>query len=188
MVHPYGAYFGLHARIERHAGLDESPHVFLIGILALSLLFAAFPHGMRKGNKLFVTALPLLASVGTACFALAYRQDLFDPGALAAFGLCVSGVGYFWLVARYNLLLARTQLFSCAVWSIVAALFAKLVLVEAFGVSLGSDVQVAVAVALPLFSALVFEAARVAAKRQVKRNPWVDPGVSARKSRTHTEF
>lgn len=36
---------------------------FLVGILILSLLFAVFPHGMRKGNKLFVTALPLLASM-----------------------------------------------------------------------------------------------------------------------------
>lgn len=161
---------------------------FLVGILILSLLFAVFPHGMRKGNKLFVTALPLLASMGTACFALAYRQDLFDPGSLAALGLCVSGVGYFWLVARYNVLLARTQLFSCAVWSIVAALFAKLMLVEVFGVSLGSDLQVAVAVVLPVVSALVFEGARVAARRQVERNPWIDPGVAARKSRTHTEF
>ncbi len=161
---------------------------FLAGILILSLLFAIFPHGMRRGNKLFVTALPLLASMGTACFALAYRQDLFDSGSLAAFGLCVSGVGYFWLVARYNVLLARTQLFSCAVWSIVAALFVKLMLVEVFGVSLGSDLQVAVAVVLPVVSALVFEAARVAARAQVERNPWIDPGVAARKSRTHTEF
>ena len=85
--------------------------LLLVGLLSLSLLFAVFPHGMRKGNKLFVTALPLLASMGTACFALAYRQDLFDPGSLAALGLCVSGVGYFWLVARYNVLLARPQLF-----------------------------------------------------------------------------
>lgn len=161
---------------------------FLAGILAVSVLFAVFPHGMRRGNKVFVSALPVLSAAGTACFALAYRQDLFDPGALAAFGLCVSGVGYFWLVMRYNLLLARTQLFSCAVWSIVGALFAKLVLLEVFGGSLDSDIQVGVAVALPVISAFVFEAARVAAKRQVERNPWVDPGIAARSSRTHTEF
>ena len=161
---------------------------FLAGILVVSVLFALFPHGMRRGNRLFVSALPLVASAGTACFALAYRQDLFDPGALAAFGLCVSGVGYFWLVARYNLLLARTQLFSCAVWSIVGALFAKLVLVEAFGSSLDSGLQVGVAVALPIVSALVFEAARMAAKRQVERNPWMEPGIAARTSRTRTEF
>ncbi|WP_303249797.1 response regulator transcription factor [uncultured Slackia sp.] len=161
---------------------------FLAGILVISILFAAFPHGMRRWNRLFMSTLPLVASAGTACFALAYRQDLCDPGALAAFGLCVSGVGYFWLVARYNLLLARTQLFSCAVWSIVGALFAKLVLVEAFGASLDSGLQVGVAVALPIVSALVFEIARVAAKRQAERNPWVDPGIAARTSRTRTEF
>lgn len=161
---------------------------FLAGILATSVLFAAFPHGMRRGNRLFVSALPLIAAAGTACFGLAYRQSLFDPGALAAFGLFVSGVGYFWLVMRYNLLLARTQLFSCAVWSIVGALFAKLVLVEAFGGVLDTGIQVSVAVVLPVVSALVFEAARVAAKRQVERNPWIDPGIAARSSRTHTEF
>lgn len=161
---------------------------FLAGILVTSLLFAAFPHGMRRGNKVFVTVLPLTAAAGTACFGLAYRQDLFDPAALAAFGLCVSGIGYFWLVARYNMLLARTQLFSCAVWSIVGALFAKLLLLEAFGASLDSGVQVAVAVALPLVSAFVFEAARVAARRRVEANPWVDPGIEVRGSRTHTEF
>ncbi|MDO4442315.1 MAG: LuxR C-terminal-related transcriptional regulator [Slackia sp.] len=161
---------------------------FLAGILVTSLLFAAFPHGMRRGNKLFVTVLPLMAAAGTACFGLAYRQDLFDSAALAAFGLCVSGIGYFWLVARYNMLLARTQLFSCAVWSIVGALFAKLVLLEAFGSSLDSGVQVGVAVVLPLVSALVFEAARVAARRQVEAHPWVDPGIEERGSRTHTEF
>ena len=157
---------------------------FLAGILVISILFAAFPHGMRRWNRLFMSTLPLVASAGTACFALAYRQDLCDPGALAAFGLCVSGVGYFWLVARYNLLLARTQLFSCAVWSIVGALFAKLVLVEAFGASLDSGLQVGVAVALPIVSALVFEIARVAAKRQAERNPWVDPGIAARTQET----
>lgn len=161
---------------------------FLAGILAVSLLFVAFPHGMRRGNKVFVTVLPLVASAGTACFALAYRQDLFDCASLAAFGLCVSGVGYFWLVARYNLLLARTQLFSCAVWSIVGALFVKLVLLEAFGAPLDSDAQVAVAVVLPIVSALVFEAARAAALRQVERNPWVDPGLAAHGAHVHTEF
>lgn len=161
---------------------------FLAGILAVSLLFVAFPHGMRRGNKVFVTVLPLVASAGTACFALAYRQDLFDCAALAAFGLCVSGAGYFWLVARYNLLLARTQLFSCAVWSIVGALFVKLVLLEAFGAPLDSDAQVAVAVVLPIVSALVFEAARSAALRQVERSPWVDPGLAAHGAHVHTEF
>ena len=161
---------------------------FLAGILATSVLFAAFPHVMRRANKVFASALPVLAAAGTACFALAYRQDLFDSDALAAFGLCVSGTGYFWLVMRYNLLLARTQLFSCAVWSIVGALFAKLVLVEVFGGSLDTGIQVGVAVALPVVSTLVFEAARIAAKRQVERSPWVDPGIASRSSRTHTEF
>ncbi len=162
---------------------------FLAGILLTSLLFAAFPHGMRKGSKLLVVALPMLAAGGTACFALAYRQTFFDAALLAAIGLCVSGIGYFWLVARYNLLLARTQLFSCAVWSIVGALLVKLVLVEVFGGSFfGSDVQVCVAIALPLVSALVFEAARYAAKRQVERCPWVDPGLAGAGSHSHTEF
>lgn len=154
-----------------------NPRVFfLMGILVASAVFLAIPRRIRKANGALIPVLPLLSAVGTACFALAYRQDLFDSAMLAAGGLCVSGVGYFWLVARFNLLLARTQFFSCAAWSIAFALFAKLVVLGVFGFAIDSDFQVIAAVCLPIASAVVFEIARHEARKQVERHPWLREG------------
>lgn len=161
------------------AGAVNPRVFFLAGILLASLVFFAIPRSIRKANGVFIPVLPLLSAVGTACFALAYRQDLFDSAMFAAGGLCVSGVGYFWLVARFNLLLARTQLFSCAVWSIALALFAKLVVLGMFGLALDSGLQIAVAVCLPVASAVVFELARREARKQAERHPWLYGGGQA---------
>ena len=55
----------------------------------------------------------MLSAFGTACFGMSFHQTFFDPGALAVGGLFVAGVGYFWLAARYMLLLGARRA-TCA--------------------------------------------------------------------------
>lgn len=97
---------------------------FLMGILAMSVVFAALPRKMREMESSLWPVVTLLASVGTACFAIASSQNAFPPVALAVGGLLLFGVGYFWLTARFVLLLARTQTFmptiACLTLSLIA--------------------------------------------------------------------
>ena len=82
---------------------------FLAGILASSLAFALAPRALRHADGVLRFVLPLLAAFGTACFGLSYHQTFFDASALAVGGLFVAGACYFWLVARFVLLLVRAQ-------------------------------------------------------------------------------
>ena len=88
------------------------------------------PQAVRKMSTYLLILIPVISSFGTACFALAYNQDFWNSGLLAAVGLTISGMGYFWLVARYNILLARTQRFRTAVLSVAFALIIKLVFIR----------------------------------------------------------
>lgn len=132
---------------------------FLAGILVIAVLYVAVPRTLKRSDRVLRYVLPLLSAFGTACFGLSYHQTFFDPGALAVGGLFVAGIGYFWLVARYNLMLARTQGFSCAVWSVTGGLIVKLPILFALSMLMGPEWQVVVAIALPIISALVFEVA-----------------------------
>ncbi|MEG1561682.1 MAG: helix-turn-helix transcriptional regulator [Raoultibacter sp.] len=161
---------------------------FLVGILAIGIALTAFPRASNHHDRTLKFVLPLLASGGTGCFGLAFHQDFFDPIALAVAGLFLSGIGYFWLVARYNLLLARTQGLFCAVWSIVGGLLIKVVVVALLGSTLSPEAQVIAAMALPLVSALVFEAARNAAARQQAAHPLVEPNIAPRPVEAKTAF
>ena len=95
---------------------------FLLGILIVGVAFAVGPRWLRERDQPFSYVLPLASSIGTASFALASNQSLFDPIFLAIAGLIMFGAGYFWIASRFYLLLARTQTFACTAWCIVAAL------------------------------------------------------------------
>lgn len=136
---------------------------FLLGIFVVGAAFAVAPRTLREHDRPLTYVLPLASSVGTACFALAARQSVFPPVVLAVAGLIVFGMGYFWIVARYNLLLARTQTFACAAWCIVFALAAEALVLPLFEAFVPPVWQIVTAIALPLISALLFEGARRAA-------------------------
>ena len=139
---------------------------YLLGILLLALAFVAAPRLLKRSDRALRYSMPLVASFGTACYGLAYHQTFLDPGTLAVGGLFVVGVGFFWFLARYSLMLARTQDFTCAVGAVVIALVFKLPVVAVFNLYASPETMFVAAVALPLVSALVFEAACARARHE----------------------
>ena len=167
------------------AGIEEwvNPRIFfLAGILVLAVLYIILPRALKHSDRVLRYVLPLLSAFGTACFGLSYHQTFLDPGALAVGGLFVAGIGYFWLVARYNLMLARTQGFSCAVWSVTGGLVVKLPILFALSLLMSPEWQVVVAIALPIISALVFEIACSLARSEAESDerPRDDASAKAR--------
>ena len=151
-------------------GIPVNPRAFfLTGILAMSLVFAAFPQKMREKDASLWPAVALTACIGTACFAIASSQDAFPPIALAVGGLLLFGVGYFWLTARFVLLLARTQSFGCTIACLTASLIVEPVLVAGIEHTLDPKAQLSVVVVLPLLSAALFQFSRHAALKQRAR-------------------
>lgn len=148
-------------------GVPVNPRAFfLMGILVMSIVFTALPRKMREKDASLWPAVALLASVGTACFAIASSQDAFSPIVLSIGGLLLFGIGYFWLTARFVLLLARTQAYGCTIACLASSLIVEPVLVAFVERSLSADLQVSVVVLMPILSAVLFQCARHAALRQ----------------------
>ncbi|MEA5019306.1 MAG: helix-turn-helix transcriptional regulator [Gordonibacter sp.] len=138
---------------------------FLAGILVMAVAYLIAPRAIKRADGMLRFVLPLLAAAGTTCFGLSYHQTFFDPAMLAVGGLFVAGLCYLWLVARYILLLGRTQGFSCTVVSIAGGLIVKLPILMALSAFAHPEVQVMVAIAAPIASAFVFEACCALARR-----------------------
>ena len=154
------------------AGMDAwvNPRLFfLAGILVCTVAFATAPRALKRADGMLRFVLPLLSAFGTACFGMSFHQTIFDPGALAVGGLFVAGVGYFWLAARYILLLARTQGYVCAVASIAGGLIVKLLILLVLGAVASPAVQVVVAIVMPVATALLFETACALARDRADR-------------------
>lgn len=141
---------------------------YLLGIFLLALAFVGAPRALKHADGALRYIMPLVSAFGTACYGLAYRQDFLDSGALAVGGLFTVGVGFFWFLARFNLLLARTQKFSAVVWAVAGALVFKLPVVTAFNMLASPEVQFVTAVVMPVACALLFEGACVAARREAE--------------------
>ncbi|RNL47182.1 LuxR family transcriptional regulator [Paraeggerthella hongkongensis] len=143
------------------SGIDSwaNPRLFfLAGILAFSLAYIAIPRALKHADATLRFILPLAAAFGTGCFGMSYHQTFFDPVFMAIGGLFVSGACYFWLVARYNLMLARTQGFITIVLCISGGLIIKLPLLLCLSALVGPETQMLIAMAVPIASALAFEA------------------------------
>lgn len=140
--------------------------LFLIGIFTTSCIAIVFPGLLRFQDRPLKYCVPLISAMGTACFAVSYHQELFNPFVLATMGLIVSGVGYSWIVARLNLLMVRTQGVSCVVWSTIGALIIMQVASIVFHSIPNSSWQVLIAILLPICAAVVFEVARNTIYRQ----------------------
>ena len=143
---------------------------FLLGILIVGVAFAVGPRWLRERDQPFSYVLPLASSIGTASFALASNQSLFDPIFLAIAGLIMFGAGYFWIASRFYLLLARTQTFACTAWCIVAALGMETLVLPIARYAVPPVWQIAVTIALPLVSAALFKAARSSAPTESAQN------------------
>lgn len=139
---------------------------WLAGILVVAAVLTAAPRwtAAHEGSLAFV--MPVMAAVGTGCFALSFHQDFFSPTVLATCGLVLAGLGYFWFASRFVLLLAKTQGFACTVWCIVAAFPLRQLMSLALDGFIDPAQQVVVAIALPCLAAACFEAARAACRRQ----------------------
>lgn len=149
------------------AGMDAwvNPRLFfLAGILVCTAAFIAAPRMFKHAEGMLRFVLPLLSAFGTACFGMSFHQTFFDPGMLAVGGLFVAGIGYFWLAARYILLLARTQGYGCVVGSIAGGLVVKLPILLVLSAFASPAVQVVVAIAMPVATALLFETACAVAR------------------------
>lgn len=147
-----------------------NPRMFyLSGILLLAVAYIAAPGAFKRADRALRYVLPLLSAFATACFGLAYHQTLFDATTLAVGSLFVVGIGFFWFLARYILMLARTQGFKRAVGAIAGGLIVKLPLVPLIGFLVSPELQVVVAISLPIVSALVFEAACALARSDAER-------------------
>lgn len=152
-------------------GALVNPRIFyLLGIFLFALAFVAAPRALKQADRALRYILPLLSASGTACYGLAYHQTFLDSTTLAVGGLFVVGMGFFWFLARYVLMIARTQAFACAVGIIASGIVVKLPIVPAFGSFISPEWQVVVAIALPVVSALVFEAACAMARREASRD------------------
>ncbi|MEG1624123.1 MAG: helix-turn-helix transcriptional regulator [Raoultibacter sp.] len=161
-----GHAVGFSSSLESLGLPTNSRTFFLLGILLIGVVFVLIPKALREYDAALRYILPLLSSFGTACFALSAKQNLFPPVALAVIGLIVFGFGYFWIVAHFNLLLARTQSFKAVVWCVVVGLLLSTFALPLFDRFVSPAWQVVAAIVLPLFAAGTFEIARRAAVRQ----------------------
>lgn len=166
-------------------GIEEwvNPRLFFLsGILVISLIYLIIPRLLKRAEGILRSVLPLLAAFGTACFGMAYHQAFFDPVVLGVGGLFVAGICYFWLVARYILLLARTQGFVCSVVCVAGGLIIKLPVLLLFSMFAAPETQVAFAVVLPVVSALFFEGSCIMARRRIQKGPLAESSAALSKS------
>ena len=148
-------------------GIPVNPRAFfLAGILIMSVIFTILPRKTREVDASLWPAVALLACMGTACFAIASSQSVFSPVILSIGGLLLFGIGYFWLTARFVLLLARTQTYFCTIVCLTFSLVVEPALVAFVEHSPHAELQVSTVVLMPILSAALFQCARHAALKQ----------------------
>lgn len=147
-----------------------NPRIFwLVGVIVMSLCFLIIPQIVKKNDHLFRLVIPLLSTIGTACFAISYSQSMVDPFSLAMLGLALSGVGFAWFVTRFMLLIARVKTYSNAVWVLVGAILIKTTVLIFISMLLPPDIITHITVILPLANAFIFEFARAAVGKEISK-------------------
>lgn len=135
--------------------------LFLSGICLISLLFVALPGTLRHYDRNLKLVVPLAASCGTVLYGLAYHQSLFDPALLTVVGLLAAGIGYAWIVSRFNLMIVRVLGVHQVVLTTTIALIIMLVVSALMPFMPDSNIQIVIAMALPLVAATLFEVSRM---------------------------
>lgn len=138
---------------------------WLLGIIGMAFLCLILPRATRRADAVLRYVIPLIAVTGAGCFALSFHQDFFDPHLFAALGIVISGFGYFWFISRFVLLLSLTQGFVYLVWAFALAFPLRQVALVFLDAAFTPDSLVAIAIALPILSAVMFEVACWVAKR-----------------------
>lgn len=133
---------------------------WLAGISLACVLLAILPGKVRHLDKQLKSTVPLLAASATGFFALAYSQFLFDPQVLTVVGLTVAGSTYAWTSAKYNLLMVRVLGVKGTLWGTFGALSIMLFASALTPLIPDNGVLVAIAMALPVMSAIIFEVTR----------------------------
>lgn len=139
---------GFSASVAADSSLN-SRVVYLMGILALSLVFVAWPQVVRRLNATMVFAVPLLAAFATLVYSQADRLQLggidhLSVGALFAIGLC-----FFWYLACFVVHLGKRFEFQYAVAAVCCGIVFKTLLVPLVGALAVADTQATVAMVLP---------------------------------------
>ena len=147
-----------------------NPRLFwLLGATLMALCFLVIPQIIKKSDHLFRLVIPLLSTLGTACFAISYSQHLTDPFTLAMFGLLLSGLGFGWFIARYILLMARVKLWTTSVFILVGAILIKTLLLIIIYNLIPFEAQMYVALLIPLINTFIFEFARSSAGKELSQ-------------------
>ncbi|MCL2826217.1 MAG: LuxR C-terminal-related transcriptional regulator [Eggerthellaceae bacterium] len=94
-------------------------------------------------------AIVVMMCLGTAGFSIAWKQDLFNPAILSAFGCAFCGFGYAWFVRSFYLLLAERESMYSTIIAIAVGLLVGELASMALGVSLKPAAQVIVCTTIP---------------------------------------
>ena len=142
------------------AGLVVNTRLFyLAGVLAFALVCIALPGLMRRSDGVLRFALPLVGVVGTVCFTLPANGLLAPMVPTALVGLFLTGIVFFWVAARYILLLARSQGVRATIAAVAGGLVVKVALAEAFNGVPSFAMHLGCAIAALLLAAGLFEIA-----------------------------
>lgn len=145
-------------------GAHTNPRIFwLAGALAIALLFLVRPRFFSERDHLLQCIVPILSTLGTGCFAIAYSQTLVDAFPLAMLGLVLSGAGYLWFVSRFLLVAACASTWQRCVWLIVGAVLEKTAVLILINALAPFDGQIYLALLLPLVNAAVLVRTRASA-------------------------
>ncbi len=151
--------------------LEVNPRLFfLLGVAVAGLISAAVPGWLRHADAVLRFALPLLGLLGTACFAVPHRWGGHDFCVqLAIVGLLATGVVYFWIPARCVLVTMRTRGAASVLACLTGATAVRLVVPPLVGVTVSPDVQVGIAMGMPVLACVAFELACVCLRRAAAR-------------------
>ena len=133
--------------------------LYLLGIAAAAAVCALAPGHLRHADRFLRFALPVLGLVGTACFA---PPRTGEPGAsldLAEAGLFVTGVVYFWIVARCVLVLARVRGIPSVITCLAGGMAVRFPVSQAVALFASPTTQIVCAMLAPVVASLAFESA-----------------------------
>ena len=142
------------------AGLAVNTRLFyLAGVLAFALVCMALPGVMRRSDSVLRFVLPIVGIIGTVCFALPANGLLAPLVPTALIGLFLTGVVFFWIAARYILLLARSQGVRAVIAGVSGGLVLKVALAEVFNDVPSFAIHLGCALAALILAAGLFEVA-----------------------------
>ncbi|MBR2836490.1 MAG: hypothetical protein IKE43_12385 [Coriobacteriales bacterium] len=141
---------------------DNSRLAYQVGSLGCALFFVFAPNLVLKTERVTCVAIPIMMSLCTILYGLAYYQQLFDSFSMSLICCSLLGISYMWFVLTLYTHLARRTKMPLAITAIVSAAILEQVVATVLTVLLNDLWQVIVCVALPGCSiACLFKARNV---------------------------